>query len=139
MNRVEEFLQLLLAASEVRREGALSVLRGHAQAVEPGSQPMTFEPLLTRAEAARRLGVTRQTLRLWKVPSTAAIGRKRFRLSQIEAYLASEEFQRRRAALRGSRKSAKAATPAPSPTPFDDGIQRPGRRQRTMKAHSNNQ
>lgn len=136
MNRVEEFLQLLLAASEVRREGALRVLRGHAQAVEPGSQPMTFEPLLTRAEAARRLGVTRQTLRLWKVPSTGAIGRKRFRLSQIEAYLGSEEFQRRRAALRGSRKSAKTASSAPSPTPFDDGTQRPSRRRQTTKADS---
>ena len=34
MNRVEEFLQILLAASDARKEAALSVLRGHAQAVE---------------------------------------------------------------------------------------------------------
>ncbi len=108
MNRVEEFLQILLAASDARKEAALSVLRGHAQAVEPGSQPLTFEPLLTRAEAARRLGVTRQTLILWKVPATSAIGRKRYRLSDIQTYLSSEAFQRRRAAIRAKRKSSEA-------------------------------
>lgn len=117
MNRVEEFLQILLAASDARKEAALRVLRGQAQAVEPGSQPLTFEPLLTRAEAARRLGVTRQTLRLWKVPMTSAIGRKRFRLSDIEAYIASKEFQRRRAALRATRKISEARRrPIPQPT-----------------------
>ena len=108
MNRVEEFLQILLAASDARKEAAMRVLRGHAQAVEPGSQPLTFEPLLTRAEAARRLGVTRQTLGLWKVPSSSVIGRKRYRLSEIEAYLGSQEFQRRRAALRAARKLSEA-------------------------------
>lgn len=116
MNRVEEFLQILLAASDARKEAALRVLRGQAQAVEPGSQPLIFEPLLTRAEAARRLGVSRQALRLWKVPASSVIGRKRFRLSDIEAYLSSDDFQRRRAALRAERKLSEAKRQPTAPT-----------------------
>ncbi len=108
MNRVEEFLQIMLAASEAKKEAAIRVLRGHAIAIDPGSQPRSFEPLLSRAEAARRLGVTPQTLRNWKVPASSVPGRNRFRLSQIEAYLSSNEFQRRRAALRAARKPSEA-------------------------------
>jgi len=109
MNRVEEFLQIMLAASEARKEGALQVLRGQAVAVEPGSQPLTFEPLLSRWQVARRLGVTCQTLRRWKIPASSVLGRNRYRLSDIEAYLSSEKFQRRRAALRAEQKTSEAS------------------------------
>lgn len=108
MNRVEEFLQILLAASEARKESALQVLRGQAVAVEPGSRPVTFEPLLSRSQVARQLGVTCQTLRRWRVPATSVLGRNRYRLSDIEAYLSSPEFKRRQAALRAERKPSGA-------------------------------
>jgi hypothetical protein len=116
MNRVEEFLQIMLAASEARKEAALRVLRGHAIAIDPAAEPRPYEPLLTRREAARRLGVTAQTLRRWKVPGIPMQGGLRFRLSDIEAYLATDDFKRRRAALRAAQRiSAKGASKQPTP------------------------
>ncbi len=116
MNRVEEILQVLLTASEARKEAALAVLRGQAVAIDPAAQPRPFEQLLTRAEAARRLGVSVQTLRRWQVPGHDTQSRHRFRLSEIEAYLQTEDFRRRTAALRAERKlSAKGASQRPTP------------------------
>ena len=117
MNRVEEFLQIMLAASEARKEAALRVLRGHAIAIDPAAEPRPYEPLLTRQEAARRLGVSAQTLRRWRVPAHATETRHRYRISDIEAYLHTEEFRRRQAALRAERRlSAKGASKRPTPT-----------------------
>ena len=115
-NTVDEFLLVFLGAPESRREAALQVLRGEAIAVDPTVEPRPFEPLLTRREAARRLGLSAQTLRRWKVPGICLQGVLRFRLSEIEAYLQTEEFRRRRAAVRAERKlSAKGTFQRPKP------------------------
>jgi len=107
---------VFLGAPESRREAALQVLRGEAIAVDPTVEPRPFEPLLTRTEAARRLGVSPQTLRRWRVPGYDVENRHRFRISDIEAYLRTEEFRRRQAAVRAGRKlSAKGTVRRPKP------------------------
>jgi hypothetical protein len=115
MNRVEEFLQIMLAASEARKEAALRVLRGETP--DPTPAPPPPEPYLTLKELAGRLHVSTDSLWLWKVPGHDLGGRRRFKLSEVAAYLESEDFKRRAAALRAERKlSAKGASKRPTPT-----------------------
>jgi hypothetical protein len=66
------------------------------------------------------LGVT--TLRRWQIPGYDLGGCRRYRQHEVEAYLASEAFLRRKAALRAERRSALIS-------PFGNGRSRPGRRQ----------
>ncbi len=96
----DEVLQAILSAPPERRKDALRILRGDA--VEPPrAQP---EPYLTLREVAKRLGISTATLWRWKIPGHELGGRPRFRISEVEAYLQTEEFKRRVAALRAIRK-----------------------------------
>ena len=88
-----DFLTALLAAPEDRRAEALRVLRGDAdQDAEADRGP---EPYLTLREVGRRLGVSPCSLWRWQVPGHELGGRRRFRLSEVAAYLESAEFKRR--------------------------------------------
>lgn len=136
MTSLEELMTSAMAATPERRREALLLLRGEMpplQSGPPNAVPQV-EPYLRLKEVAARLGVDPSTLWRWAVPGHELGGQRCFRLSEVAAYLESEAFQRRTRALRGSRKAAKAASP--TPIPFDDGTQRPGRRQQTKKANS---
>jgi predicted DNA-binding transcriptional regulator AlpA len=100
MSALEDLVQAAMTAPANRRKEALKLLRGEA-ADPPRAQP---EPYLPLRETAKRLGISTATLWRWRVPGHELGGRPRFRLSEAEAYLQSDAFKRRAAALRGIRK-----------------------------------
>ena len=98
MTLTEEVMQAVLAAPDDRKRVALRVLRGEPAApVDHDS-----EKYLTQKECARRLGLSACSLWRWQVPRHLLGGRPRFRLSEIEKYLASEEFHKRAAVVRAA-------------------------------------
>ncbi|MCP5524931.1 MAG: helix-turn-helix domain-containing protein [Verrucomicrobiales bacterium] len=95
MNALEDLMHAALTAPPERREEALRLLQG--QLPKP-------EPYLTLTELGSRLGLSGTTLRRWRIPGHDLGGRLRYRLSEVEAYFRSEDFQRRAAALRAERR-----------------------------------
>lgn len=104
MSPLEDLLQAAMAAPVDRRKEALSVLRGRTRAVDSNMPAPTTEPYLTLRETAKRLGMSTATLWRWQIPGHGLGGRPRYKLSEVEAYLKSEEFQRRVAVLRAIRQ-----------------------------------
>ena len=114
MNTTDEFLQVLLSAPPERKTAAMRVLRGQAAAVDPHDGPP--EPYLSLRETARHLSISACTLWRWRIPGHEFGGRRRYRLSEVRAYLEGEDFKRRLAILRAERKlSAKDASTRPTP------------------------
>jgi predicted DNA-binding transcriptional regulator AlpA len=109
MSALEELMHAALAAPENRRDHALAVLRGQLAAIDPAQATPVYEPYLTLREVALRLGVSAASLWRWQVPGHSLGGRRRFRISEVEAYLRSEAFERRAAALRSHRRHRAAA------------------------------
>lgn len=103
-----ELLTLLATASQERKVAALRVLRGEAGLAEPGDSPVTAEPFLTLREVGRRLGVSPCSLWRWGVPGHELGGRRRFRLSEVVAYLESDAFKHRADELKAERREAEA-------------------------------
>ena len=101
---LEELMHAALAAAPDRRDDALAVLRGQLAAIDPAKNAPAHEPYLTLREVGQRLGISSATLWRWQVPGHSLGGRRRFRLSEVEAYLKTEDFERRAAALRADRK-----------------------------------
>ncbi len=99
-----ELLTALATASDSRKDAALRVLRGEAVVVDPVETGATAEPYLTLREIGRRLGVSPCSLWRWQVPGHELGGRRRFRLSEVQAYLESDEFRERADELRAERK-----------------------------------
>lgn len=96
MSLTETLIQAALTAPEERKAAALKVLRG--EAVDP--PPREPDRFITLVECARRLGVSACSLWRWGVPGHELGGRRKFRMSEVEAYLESEEFRKRAADLR---------------------------------------
>lgn len=98
-----ELLAAVVAATPERKHAALPVLRGETPSVDAETLRRfsgQAEPYLTLKECGKRLGFTPCALWRWGVPGHQLGGRRKFRMSEIEAYLASEQFQRRAAELR---------------------------------------
>lgn len=113
MSALEDIVAAAMSAPPERREAALRVLRGDVPRAEE---------YLTLADVATRLGYCPKTLRRWQVPSHRHGGNPRYRLSEVEAYLGTEAFQRRLAALRAERRNRRSL---PRP-PFGNGHRRVG-------------
>lgn len=107
MSALEELVQAALLAPEERKEEALRVLRGAPTTSGAGTLPPPPEPYLTLREVGKRLGLSACSLWRWKIPGHDLGGRRRFRLTEVVAYLESDEFKRRTAALRAHRRSHK--------------------------------
>ena len=123
MTALEQIIQAAVAAPPERQQEALRVLRG-----EPEPAPEPQEPLLSLSEVARHLDVNRATLWRWRLPGHDLGGRLRYRLSEVQAYLGSRAFKRRKAALRaerGARKPTRDLTPAVSGRAGVNGHRRP--------------
>ena len=116
MTGLEDLVQAAMSAPPERREEALRLLQGNLP------KP---EPYLTLIELGRRLGFSTRTLSRWQIPSHDLGTSKRYRLSEVEAFLKSEDFLRRQAALRAERRDQRALTRFQ----FDDDLIRSGRRQ----------
>jgi predicted DNA-binding transcriptional regulator AlpA len=106
MSAFEDLVPAAMTAPADRQKEALRLLRGQPGALgeKPTPVPPGPEPYLTLRETAKRLGMSTATLWRWKIPSHELGGRPRFRISEVEAYLQSEEFKRRVAALRAIRR-----------------------------------
>ena len=101
MTELEDLMKAAMSAPVAKREEAMRLLQG--QLPKP-------EPYLSLRELGRRIGYSVTTLRRWLVPGHRLGGHQRYRLTEVEAYLRSEDFQRRLAALRAERQiPAKAA------------------------------
>ena len=105
-----ELLTLLATSSEDRKVAALRVLRGDARLADPSDASVSAEPYLTLREIGRRLGVSPCSLWRWQVPGHELGGRRRFRLSEVQAYLESNEFKQRADELRAERKKEEEET-----------------------------
>ncbi len=95
MTNLEDIISAAMAAPPIRREGALRLLKGEM----PKSEPYTTLRGLSRVTG---FGVT--TLRRWRVPGHTIGGAKRYRVTEVQEYLASEAFKRRVAAIRAERR-----------------------------------
>ena len=95
MTAIEDIITAAMSASPERRETALRIL--HGQLPRP-------EPYLTLRGLSRGIGFGVTTLRRWNVPGHQIGGAKRYRLGEVQEYLASEGFKRRLAALRAERR-----------------------------------
>jgi len=103
MTLTEEIIQAALVAPDARKTEALRVLRGENHPVDAETLRRCAgqtEQFLTLKECARRLGLHESTLWKWQVPKHTLGGRAKFRMSEIEAYLASEAFKQRAEELR---------------------------------------
>ncbi len=103
-NLTNELLQAILAATDEQKKTALRVLKGDP--VHSERQPT--EPFLTLREVGRRLGISPCSLWRWGVPGHELGGRRRFRVTEVEAYLSSKAFTKRAEALRADRAERKA-------------------------------
>ena len=101
-NLTNELLQAIVAATEEQKRAALRLLRGE-QTVQP-ALPAT-EPYLTLREVGRRLNVSPCSLWRWGVPGHELGGRRRFRISEVLAYLDSAEFRLRAKSLMTEREA----------------------------------
>jgi predicted DNA-binding transcriptional regulator AlpA len=111
MTLTEEIMQAAFLAPDARKRDALKILRGEAA---PALDAETLrrcsgqaEPYLTLREVGRRLSVSACTLWRWGVPGHELGGRRRFRMSEVEAYLASDEFKKRAEDLKVDRRDAR--------------------------------
>lgn len=103
---MEELMQAVLKASPARREDALRVLSGEATILEPGFKRSAEEPYRTLRNLAKVLNISTTTLWRWQVPARNLGGRRRYLLSEVQAYLKSEDFERRASDLRLNRRDA---------------------------------
>ena len=107
MTSLADLLPALALASPQQLDAVNRVLKGETYNINAGGFIHAIEPLLTLRELAPRVGVSAPTLWRWNVPGHQLGGRPRYRLSEVLAYLESEEFKRRAAALRAERKRSK--------------------------------
>jgi hypothetical protein len=96
----EVFLQLYAEADEVKKRGsltaALAVLQEEVRAKTNGAA----ENYLSGRELAAHYNLDESTVWRWQFPSEDWHGVRRYKLSQCDAYLGSEEFKARKAMLR---------------------------------------
>lgn len=94
-------LTALATASEEQKQRALSALLGNP---DDKLQQEQAEPYLTLKQVSVRLNFHPSTLWRWGVPKHDLGGRPRFLLSEVRAYLDTDEFKRRAVNLRVDRK-----------------------------------
>lgn len=104
-----DLLAALVTATPERKVAALRVLKGEVPEVrDPRSAVRETEPYLTLRELGRRLGISPCSLWRYDVPGHELGGRRRFRMSEVEAYLASKEFKQKAEDLKEERREAAA-------------------------------
>lgn len=113
---LEELLAAAMGAPPSLRKQAIGVLRGNENALEPGNAPKPPEPYMSLRAISRLTGISTTTLWRYEIPGHDLGGRPRYKLSEVESYLQSEEFKRRAAALRAERRRLKeGARPMQNP------------------------
>jgi hypothetical protein len=103
MTLTEELITAAVTATDEKKAAALRILRGECRLADDEPQrPLAgqAEPYLTLRECGRRLGLSACSLWRWGVPGHELGGRRKFRMTEVEAYLQSKEFRRKAAGLR---------------------------------------
>lgn len=100
----DALLRAILSATEEQREQAARILRGET----PVTSPPQIEAFLTLREVSHRLNIHTSTLWRWNVPGHDLGGRRRFRISEILAYLESPQFKSYMATLLAERREQRA-------------------------------
>jgi hypothetical protein len=95
MTMTETLILAVLSATDTRKEVALKVLRGEVDVSDQGPTQKMAESFVNLRECGRRVGVSACSLWRWGVPGHDLGGRRRFRMTEVEAYLQSEEFRTR--------------------------------------------
>jgi predicted DNA-binding transcriptional regulator AlpA len=98
MTLTEELITAAVTATDEKKMAALRILRG--ETVPPPKDIADPERFLTLKECGRRLGLSACSLWRWGVPGHELGGRRKFRMTEVEAYLQSKEFKRKAAGLR---------------------------------------
>ena len=99
----------VLAATPNRKAMALRVLRGEDGGGNGEKRYALPERFVTQREMVKMLGVSAISLWRWKVPGHELGGRRRFRVSEVLAYLESPEFKARAEELKEKRKEMRSA------------------------------
>ena len=94
-------IRAALSATPEQLELAVAVLEGDRTAF---SARVADEPFLTLKQLSSAIGIGATTLWRYQIPGHVLGGRPRYKRSEVEAYLQSEQFKRRAAALRAERK-----------------------------------
>ena len=85
-------------------ERAVQILSGEEAEPESLSQQEKPEPYMTLRAVAKALNISACSLWRWRVPKHAFGGRPKYRLSEVEAYLRSEQMKKRAAELKKQRR-----------------------------------
>jgi hypothetical protein len=97
-----EILKALLSATDEQKGTALRLLRGEQE--QEASKPDKPEPYLTLKGVAKMLNISPCSLWRWGVPGHSLGGRRKFRASEVQAYLESDEFRQRAEELKRQRR-----------------------------------
>jgi hypothetical protein len=98
-----EILAALVMATPERKAAALRALRGEFEFAQK-ARVIETEAYLTLREIGRQLGISACSLWRYGVPGHEMGGRRRFRMSEVVAYLDSEEFKARAEELKEERR-----------------------------------
>ena len=101
-----DILAALVAATPERKVAALRALRGECEVVV---KTPDIEAYLSLRAVAKRLGISACSLWRYGIPGHELGGRRRFRMSEVEAYLGSEEFKARAEQLKAERREKASA------------------------------
>lgn len=118
MTLTEEIMQAAFIATDDRKREALKVLKGEPSSADAETLRRCSgqaEPFLTLQEVGRRLNVSACSLWRWACPGHQLGGRRRFRMSEVEAYLASNDFKKRAEELKEERRLPVPETTNPIP------------------------
>jgi hypothetical protein len=100
MTLTEELITAAVTATDEKKAAALRVLRGESEVAGLRPEIGVPEVFVTLKECGRRLGLSACSLWRWGVPGHELGGRRKFRMTEVEAYLQSKEFKRKAAGLR---------------------------------------
>ena len=101
MSTMEELLQAALAAPDDRKKQALDILRGQTS---PAPARPAVEPYLKMKELSQLLNLSVCTLWRYCVPGHELGGRRRFKMSEVTAYLESDAFKAKVEELKEERR-----------------------------------
>jgi len=104
-----DLLAAVLAATPDRKSAALRVLRGEDSVGGGEKKNALPERFVTQRELVKMLGVSAISLWRWKVPGHELGGRRRFRVSEVLAYLETPEFGARAEELKVKRREVREA------------------------------
>ena len=112
-----DLLAAVLAATPDRKSAALRVLRGEDSVGNGESKNALPERFVTQRELVKMLGVSAISLWRWRVPGHELGGRRRFRVSEVLAYLESPEFREVAEGLKSARRERREAGPVAARRP----------------------